>query len=318
MEDVVVVDHLSHSYPASRRQKEPRTALNDMNFKIRQGEIFSLLGPNGSGKSTLFRILSTVLTPTSGSVNMFNLDLRSKRDAIRHLIGIVFQNPSLDKKLTAKENLLHQGHLYNIRGKKLQDRIKEMLAKVGILDRADDIVEHLSGGMQRRVELAKALLHTPRLLILDEPSTGLDPGARKDFNDYLQELRTKEGVTILLTTHILDEAERCDRLAILDEGTLVAMGTPSELKQEIGGDVITVTSTEPANLCEEIKKNFKNAPRLVDGTIRIEQRNGHEFIPQLVQAFPNQIDSITISKPTLEDVFIHKTGHRFWNNIEDE
>ena len=314
MHDVVAIDRLTHSYPKSRRQKEPRTALSDVSFAIKQGEIFCLLGPNGSGKSTLFRILSTLLRPTSGDVRIFDLDLAHRADQVRRIIGVVFQHPSLDKKLTARENLLHQGHLYNLQGDFLRDRISEMLSRVGVLDRADDLVEHLSGGLQRRVELAKAMLHRPRLLILDEPSTGLDPGARRDFDNYLQELRTIDGVTVLLTTHILSEAERSDRLAILDQGKLVALGTPSQLKHEIGGDVISVTSKEPEILSESIKKYFTAIPQVMDGKVRIERNNGHEFIPELIQAFPGQIESVTLSKPSLEDVFINKTGHRFWEN----
>jgi ABC-2 type transport system ATP-binding protein len=303
---------LSHSYPPSRKQKESRQALKDIDFQIKQGEMFCLLGPNGSGKSTLFKILSTLLRHTAGEVRMFGLDAGRQREAIRKRIGIIFQHPSLDAKLTARENLLHQGHMYNLRGEFLKKRIEEMLTKVCMLDRANDLVEHLSGGMQRRVELAKALLHKPELLILDEPSTGLDPGARKDFGAYLKELQTNDGVTILLTTHILDEAERSDRIAILDEGTVVALGSPRELKEEIGGDVITVTSDEPEALSESIKKKFSITPQVIEQTIHIERAQGHEFIPQLVQAFPGLIQSVTLSKPSLEDVFIHKTGHTFW------
>jgi ABC-2 type transport system ATP-binding protein len=308
----VRVEHLSHSYPPARRQDEPNRALNNIQFTIDEGDIFCLLGPNGSGKSTLFKILSTLIIPTAGTVSVFGLDLLGQKNEIRQRIGVVFQHPSLDKKLRAAENLLHHGHLYNMRGSTLSSAIHEMLAKVGISDRADDLVENLSGGMQRRVELAKSLLHHPRLLILDEPSTGLDPGARKEFGEYLHELRTKEGVTILLTTHILDEADRCERIAIVDQGKLVAIGTPNALKQEIGGDVISVASKTPADLCSAIKAKFGGTPAVIGTSVRIEQTNGHEFIPQLVHAFPGQIDAITLSKPTLEDVFIHKTGHTFW------
>lgn len=245
------------------------------------------------------------------------MDLRKQQEAIRRLIGIVFQHPSLDKKLTAQENLRHQGHLYGLRGHELTQRIHDALEKVGIIDRANDLVENLSGGMQRRVELAKCLLHKPQLLILDEPSTGLDPGARREFTEYLHQLRDTEGVTVLLTTHILDEAEHCDHIAIVDRGQLVAMGSPADLKNEIGGEIISVTSRDPAALRELIVKKFGGDPKLVDRTIRIERTHGHEFIPQLVQAFPGQIDAVTLAKPTLEDVFIQKTGHRFWNNREE-
>lgn len=195
--------------------------------------------------------------------------------------------------------------------------MSETLALVGLPDRAHDLIESLSGGMQRRVELAKSLLHRPPLLLLDEPSTGLDPGARKEFADYLAQLRSSEGVTVLLTTHILEEAEKCDRLAILDQGRLVALGTPGQLKDEIGGDVITITSKQPLALADAIRMKFSATLQVIDNSIRIERGNGHEFIPQLAEAFPGQIESITLSKPTLEDVFIDKTGHRFWNDGND-
>ncbi len=314
MPEIVTVNNLAHSYAPSRGQKDPRSALKNLNFCVHEGELFCLLGPNGSGKSTLFRILSTLLTPTSGQVSLMGLDVWNDRQSIRRQIGVVFQNPSLDRKLTPGENLRHQGHLYNLRGAILEERIRATLSEAGVLDRRHDLVEELSGGTQRRVELAKALLHRPRLLILDEPSTGLDPGARRAFGEFLLELRKDEGVTILLTTHILDEADRCDRIAILDEGELVALGTPRDLKRDIGGDIIAVTSDEPRELRDMIEQSFGGSPTVVDQTIRIERANGHEFIPRLVQSFPGRIASVTVSKPTLEDVFIHKTGHRFWGN----
>ena len=184
---------------------------------------------------------------------------------------------------------------------------------MGLWDRRDDRVEVLSGGLKRRVELAKGLLHQPGVLILDEPSTGLDPGARRDLWDYLRELKAKEGMTILLTTHLMEEAENCDRIVILNEGSVVAMGTPAELKHQIGGDVITVETAAPEVLAKQIERTFGGGSvQVVDGTLRIERAAGHEFIPQLVSAFPGQISSVTLGKPTLEDVFIRQTGHRFW------
>lgn len=312
MSDAVVISSLTFSYPPTGKQVAPRIALDAVSFTIGEGEMFCLLGPNGSGKSTLFRLLSTLLSPPAHSVSIFGADLRDRPADIRRMIGIVFQNSSLDKKLTVRENLLHQGHLYNLRGPALAARIREILGRVRLLDRENDLVEHLSGGMQRRVELAKGLLHHPRLLLLDEPSTGLDPGARIEFDAYLEELQRTEGVTILLTTHILDEAERCDRLAILDQGHVVALGTPRELKEEIGADIITITGPDPGALCGAIAAAFGGAPQLIDGTIRIERAAGHEFIPQLVSAFPGRISSVTYAKPKLEDVFIRRTGHQFW------
>lgn len=318
MNDAVSINRLTHSYPPSRRRQEPRVALRNLTIGIEEGDFFCLLGPNGSGKSTLFRILSTLLQPTEGSVTIFNTPLKDHADEIRTSIGVVFQHPSLDKKLTVRENLLHQGHLYNLRGPYLRSRIGETLDEVGASDRADELVEHLSGGLQRRVEIAKALLHRPRLLILDEPSTGLDPGARRDFGGLLQQLQSDNGVTILLTTHILEEAEKCDRIAILDQGSLVALGTPAELVGEVGGDVITVTTADPAGLGEDLRCKMGLQSRIVGETIHIECTSGHEFIPRLFDAFPGRIDAIRLSKPSLEDVFIHKTGHRFWQDRAEE
>src|SRR5258706_9841424 len=204
---IVHVDHLTHAYG-------DRTALTDLSLSINPGEIFGFLGPNGSGKTTLFRILSTLLAPQKGRVMLLGLEVTRNRPEIRRQIGVVFQSPSLDKQLTAAENLRHQGHLYGLAGADLESRIDEMLARVGLSERPRDYVSTFSGGMRRRVELAKGLLHRPRILLLDEPSTGLDPGARLDLWQYLREIRDQEGVTILLTTHLMDEAEHCSRLAI--------------------------------------------------------------------------------------------------------
>jgi ABC-2 type transport system ATP-binding protein len=314
MSEAVTIRSLTYAYPPTRKEQSPRVALKNLDLTIRQGEMFCLLGPNGSGKSTLFKLLSTLLPAPEHTVNLFGSDLAKEPANARQAIGVVFQNSSLDKKLTVRENLLHQGHLYNLKGSYLRERIDEILRQVRLTDRANDIAEHLSGGMQRRVELAKGLLHKPRLLLLDEPSTGLDPGARIEFDNYLAELQKEEGVTILLTTHIMDEAERCDRLAILDQGTLVAEGSPHDLKREIGGDVITITTTETGKLREEIQRQFGGEPKIVNGVIHFERNNGHEVVPQLVQKFPDYIDAITCAKPKLEDVFIKKTGRVFSEN----
>ncbi|MEK7264163.1 MAG: ATP-binding cassette domain-containing protein [Bacteroidota bacterium] len=300
------IQNLHHSY-------EKKTALRGISFSVAEGEIFGLLGPNGGGKSTTFKILSTFLFPTSGTVSMFGFDILKQPEEIRNRIGVVFQSPSLDGKLTVEENLRHQGHLYNLHGKKLQERINYLLERFGLTERRNDFTEKLSGGLQRRVEIAKSLLHKPLLLLLDEPSTGLDPGARITLWELLKELREKENVTILLTTHLLEEAEKCDRLVILDEGTLVADGSPAELKHEIGGDVLSIGTANAEELCKKLREHFgeNDCGTILDSNIRIERKNGHEFIPQLISAFPDDITSVTLQKPTLEDVFIHKTGKHF-------
>ena len=312
--DAVVVQNLVHSYPAVKPAKVARQALKGVTFSVQEGEIFGLLGPNGGGKSTTFHILSTYFSPTGGSASIFGHDVTHQPEKVRRDIGIVFQSPGLDKKLTVRENLVHQGHLYGMSGQPLKTRMEAILARVGLTDRGGDIVETLSGGLKRRVEVAKGLLHQPKLLLLDEPSTGLDPGARRDLWDYLMELKKSERMTIVVTTHLMEEAEKCDRVAILNEGALVALVTPASLKKEIGGDIISVETSDPQGLQSQIEKKFGATVQVVDNVLRIERQNGHEFIPQLVTAFPGQIASVTLGKPTLEDVFIKKTGHRFWNS----
>jgi ABC-2 type transport system ATP-binding protein len=290
-----------------------RQALKDVGFSIARSEIFGFLGPNGGGKTTLFKVLSTLVPCQAGTVRMLGRDLVRDKADIQRRMGVVFQHPSVDDKLTVRENLEHHGHLYGMRGSRLRERTAEMLARVGLSDRARDRVETLSGGLRRRAELAKALLHQPELLLLDEPSTGLDPGARREFNDYLAHLRRAEGVTIVLTTHYMEEAERCDRIAILNEGRMVAIAPPGELKERIGGDVVAVRSTgDPAALMERINTALGLGSTLVDGTIRIERPRGHELVRDLVETFGDQIESVTFGKPTLEDVFVHLTGRRFF------
>ena len=301
-----------------RRQYGERAALDGVSFSVKRGEIFALLGPNGGGKTTLFKILSTLLSATSGEVDILGQQLTQNPHAVRSRLGIVFQHPSLDPKLTVIENLQHHGHLYGLRGQILRERSALMLKRLGLADRAHDIVETLSGGMQRRVELAKGLLHKPDLLLLDEPSTGLDPGARRDFNNYLQQLRDQDGVTIILTTHIMDEAERCDRVGILHQGKLVALDTPDALKAQVGGDVVAIRAANIPEFCKKITQRFGYEPAVVDGSLRIERPRGHEFVREVVEAFPGEIQSITFGRPTLEDVFIHETGHQFWEEMADE
>ena len=308
---VISVENLVHKY-------ESRTALNGVSFDVRPAELFGLLGPNGSGKTTLFRILSTLMIPTGGRALVMGCDVAQEPALLRRQIGVVFQAQSVDPKLTAYENLWHQGHLYGLRGTALEKRVDEILARIGLSDRAKDRVETFSGGMQRRIELAKGLLHHPDVLLLDEPTTGLDPGARRDLWQYLQILRDEEHVSVLVTTHLMEEAERCDRLAIMNEGNLVALGTPSELKSEIGGDVILLDAAHDAGmLAEHIRARFRVATTVLGNQVRIEQEAGHRFVPDVVEAFPGEIQAISVSKPALEDVFIHRTGHKFWSESNE-
>ena len=309
--NAVHVEGLAYSYNGTE-------ALRGVGFAVGSGEIFGLLGPNGGGKTTVFRILSTLLLPAAGRASVFGVDVAGDPLAVRRRIGVVFQNQSLDRRLTAKENLVHQGHLYGLQGKPLEHRIDEVLTRLGLADRGNSVVEILSGGLRRRVELAKGLLHQPDLLLLDEPSTGIDPGARLDFWEYLQLLRRQEGVTVLLTTHLLDEADKCDRLAILDRGAIVADGTPAELKSRIGGDVVALTSGDAHALAAKLPGAIGVTPQVIDGTVRFEHGDGPRLVARLMEELPGQIDSVTVSKPSLEDVFIHLTGHRFQEETPDE
>jgi ABC-2 type transport system ATP-binding protein len=295
-----------------------RQAIGNLSLDISEREVFALLGPNGSGKTTLFRVLSTLIPLQEGDVTILGHDLRTEPQQIRPLLGVVFQSPSVDKKLTVTENLRHHGRLYGLGGQGLRLRMGEMLDRLRLEDRARDRVETLSGGLRRRVELAMGMLHRPRLLLLDEPSTGLDPGARSDLWQYLSQVRDEDGVTIVLTTHLLDEAERADRIGIMHNGELAALDTPAVLRASVGGDSIMIKSGDPAALAAAIQQRFACEAKLLDGSVRLEQPDGHAWIPKLVEAFPERIESITLGKPTLEDVFIQATGHRFWTDGEAE
>jgi ABC-2 type transport system ATP-binding protein len=298
---VILVENLTHRYG-------DRIALSNVGFEVKKGEIFGLLGPNGGGKSTLFRILSTMMVPTSGRAVIAGHDVERDPAAVRRKVGVVFQTQSLDKALTVAENLRAQGHLHGLSGADLTGRMEQAMERLGLADRRNDLVETLSGGLRRRVEIAKALLHRPQVLLMDEASTGLDPAARRDLCRHVEKLRQEEGVTILLTTHILEEAGRCDRLVLLHQGKIVAQGTPTELRSRIGGDVVVLETADTESLARQIAQRFPVQPSVMDGRVRIEIRDGHRFITDLVEAFPGAIDSVGLHKPTLEDVFVHETG----------
>ncbi len=303
---------LSHSYGATE-------ALRGVTLSIRPGEIFGLLGPNGGGKSTLFRILSTQMVAGGGQAYVFARDVVREASAVRRMLGVVFQTPSLDKKLTAEENLLHQGHLYGLSGADLRSRVVAALDVVQLANRAGEPIEKFSGGMQRRVEIAKVLLHDPQLLLLDEPSTGLDPNARRDLMDQLARLREEAGVTSVLTTHLMEEAEQCDRIGILDRGQLVAVGTPEELKAKCGGEVLILETKEPKRLQSLIDESFRCQPMVLGSTVRVEVAGatdgspaaGAELLTSFTKAFAAHIESARIGRPTLDDVFVRATGRRF-------
>ncbi len=304
----IELHELTHSYGA-------RKALDALTFQVEPREIFGLLGPNGSGKTTLFRILSTLMLPSGGHARITGYDVALQPRYVRARVGIVFQARSIDLKLTVHENLMHQGHLYGLSGRRLTRRIDEVLDRVLLRDRAKDFVETLSGGMQRRVELAKGLIHSPGVLLLDEPSTGLDPGARRDLWLYLRNLRDEDGVSVLVTTHLMEEAEHCDRLAILNAGRLMALGSPNELKATIGGDIITLDtrgSSEAELLASRLEAKFGIASSTTGAAVRFEYPDGRRFVTTLVETYPGSIEGLRVQKPSLEDVFIQRTGHRFW------
>jgi len=289
-----------------------RLALRGIDLQIGRGEIFGVLGPNGGGKTTLFKVLATLVRPQAGTVMVFDEDAGRRPERVRRRLGVVFQHPALDGKLTVLENLRCHAALYGLGAADARARAAALLDRLGLAARAGDYVETLSGGLARRVELAKGLLHRPDLVLLDEPSTGLDPGARRDFFEYLVHLRDHEGLTVVLTTHYMEEAERCDRIGFIHQGGLVAVGAPSDLKGEIGGDVVVVDTAEPERMRILIQQRFGCEPRLVDGVLRVELPRGHEFVRDVVEAFPGEIRTVTFGKPTLEDVFVHLTGERFF------
>jgi ABC-2 type transport system ATP-binding protein len=295
-----------------------REALRGVSFNVRQNSIFGLLGPNGGGKTTLFRIICTLLKPDSGQARILGCELQEEPGRARSLIGVVFQSSSLDVHLTIHENLAYHGRFYGLKGRQLKERVEEGLARFGLADRKSELVGTLSGGLKRRLEVAKALLHKPRVLVLDEPTVGLDPRVRHELWRYLLQLKTEENMTVLITTHLLEEAERCDQLVILNEGKIVADGTPDSLKQNIGGDVVVIHSRTPETLKDRVEAVCGCRSLLVDGTLRLETGRGHELVAQLMENFAGDIDSVTVGRPTLEDVFIHETGHRFFERAEKE
>jgi ABC-2 type transport system ATP-binding protein len=299
---IVEAQNLSHRYGE-------RAALDGLSFAVAAGEVYGILGPNGSGKSTLFQILSTLMLPSAGTALIGGADVCQNPAAVRRTIGVVFQSQSIDKKLTVWENLTSQGHLFGLSGAVLRSRAGEALERLGLAERRNELAGVLSGGLRRRVEIAKALLHEPRVLLMDEPSTGLDPGARRELWRYILDIRARRSLTVLLTTHILEEAEHCTRLMLLHEGKKVAEDTPAALKARVGGDVVALTATGKAEeLCEKVQRRFPVIAHVADSIVRVEIPDGHRFVADVVEAFPGMIDAVALHKPSLEDVFLDLTG----------
>jgi len=287
----------------------PHVALHDVTLEVRPGALYGLLGPNGSGKTTLFRILSTLMPPSDGRAQVFGLDAAASPEAVRRRLGVVFQEDALDEALTVRENLRFQGALYGLHGPERRTRIDELLRRLNVTDRIDDTVADLSGGLRRRVDLARGLLHRPDLLLLDEPTTGLDPAARRAFWAAIGRLQEEEGTTLLLATHLMDEAERCDRVGILSDGVLVADGPPAALKAELGDETIWLETDGPAALRERIDAQFGFPTRIVGSVVQVAPTAGPAAsLASLYEAFAPRIRSATIRPPTLEDVFMVHAG----------
>lgn len=283
-------------------------AVAGIDLEVHAGEIFGFLGPNGAGKSTTISMLCTLLTPTAGIAKVAGIDVAHDPAAVRQRIGLVFQDPSLDDQLTARENLEFHAFVYSVPAAERRGRIDEMLALLQLADRASSLVKTFSGGMKRRLEIARGMLHHPQILFLDEPTIGLDPQTRKSIWTHLNELRSQKGVTIFMTTHYMDEAEYCDRIAIIDRGKIVAIGTPEELKGMVGGDVVTITSSQPELAASEITNLLGVTPTRDNGTLRMEVPDGRAFVPRLVREVTAPVDTVSLRRPSLDDVFLKLTG----------
>ncbi|MFB0517592.1 MAG: ATP-binding cassette domain-containing protein [Candidatus Neomarinimicrobiota bacterium] len=283
-------------------------AVNQVSFEVAKGEIFGFLGPNGAGKSTTINMLATLLTPTAGEAEINGYPILTARNEVRRSIGLVFQDPSLDERLTAEENLRFHARLYRVSPADYQRRVHEVLLLVDLLERRDSLVKTFSGGMKRRLEIARGLIHYPAVLFLDEPTLGLDPQTRAHLWDYILKLKHDKGITIFMTTHYMHEAEFCDRIAIIDHGEVVALDTPAGLKSMMGGDIVRLVSRERDRLREELVQHYQRDVKESNGALQLEVQNGETFLPQLFRDVTAPIDAVELRKPTLEDVFLQLTG----------
>jgi ABC-2 type transport system ATP-binding protein len=284
-------------------------AVRGIDLEVRAGEIFGFLGPNGAGKSTTINMLCTLVRPSAGSASVAGFDVDRHPDDVRASIGLVFQDPSLDGQLTARENLEFHAFIYGVPSSERSKRIDEVLAMVELSDRAGSIVMTFSGGMRRRLEIARGMLHTPEVLFLDEPTIGLDPQTRRHIWGYLRSLRETAGVTLFMTTHYMDEAEECDRIAVMDGGRIVALGTPDELKSMVGGDIVTIATGDNVKAATEIAERFSLEPMPDKDTLRIEVPDAAAFVPRLVRETTVPVTSVSFRRPSLDDVFLKLTGH---------
>jgi ABC-2 type transport system ATP-binding protein len=283
-------------------------AVNDISFEVEEGTIFGFLGPNGAGKTTTINILCTLLSPTSGRASIYGHNCTTESSEVRKSIGIVFQDSTLDKDLTAYENLTFHAYLYNVNKNERKQRIDDALNFVDLFDRRNDLVKKFSGGMKRRLEVARGLIHRPKVLFLDEPTLGLDPQTRANLWEFIVALPQKHQVTIFMTTHYMEEAEVCNRIAIIDKGKIITMGTPDELKKTIGGDVIYIRTTDNLTARREIEKLFHVEVSEQDGELFLTSLKGDACIPEIIRALGDSVLSVRLQRPTLNDVFLKMTG----------
>jgi len=293
-------------------------AVKGVSFGVQEGEIFGFLGPNGAGKTTTINILCTLLAPTEGEAIVNGFNVIKERNQVRESIGLVFQEPTLDDYLTAEQNLRFHAYAYSIPKKTLEPRMKVLLEMMELWDRRKEKIKTYSGGMKRRLEIARGLLHHPKVLFLDEPTLGLDPQTRSRIWNHIRELRTRENLAIFMTTHYMDEAENCDRIAVIDYGEIVALGTPDKLKDAIGGDVVTIKTEDNNEAVRLLKDQYNLQPNQENGTIRFTVPHGEEFLPGFVSGFPVRLISIGLHRPTLEDVFLKLTGRAIREQEADQ
>jgi ABC-2 type transport system ATP-binding protein len=283
-------------------------AVQGIDFSVYQGEIFGFLGPNGAGKTTTIKMLCTLLRPTSGEALVGGWSILKDPMKVRKAIGIIFQEPTLDDRLTAYENLKFHGYLYGLKGEFLQKQIDRMLELVELSDKRNSLVKTFSGGMKRRLEIARGLLHTPKILFLDEPTLGLDPQTRLHIWNYLTTLKKERGISLFLTTHYLDEAENCGRIAIIDHGKIVALDTPGKLKSQVQGEMVTLKTKNNVEALAFLKKELGVTPITDGDEIRVEMQEAEKWLPKLLREIPVEVESLNLHRPTLEDVFIKLTG----------
>ncbi|MBI2854310.1 MAG: ATP-binding cassette domain-containing protein [Chloroflexi bacterium] len=299
--NIIEVDELSRKYGQL-------VAVDKVSFNVAEGEIYGFLGPNGAGKTTTINMLCTLLSPTGGKAMVNGFDIAKQRSDVRRSIGLVFQEPTLDEYLTAEQNLRFHAYAYKIPKDVRGKRIDELLELVQLSDRRKSAVRTFSGGMKRRLEIARGLLHSPRVLFLDEPTLGLDPQTRHTIWDYIRALRKQSNLTIFLTTHYMDEAENCDRIGIIDRGHIIALDTPDRLKDALGGDVITLKAQNNEAAAAELKEKFGLSPSIQNGMITLSVPQGEKFLPRLVGSFQSPLLSLGVHRPTLDDVFLKLTG----------